>query len=136
MNANKFILWTLRIVPAVILLQTLYFKFTGHPESVALFSKLNAEPYGRTAVGVIELITGLLLLIPATTRFGALLAVGVMAGAIGSHVFVIGIESNGDGGALFVMALVVMVSSLINLWVYKVDLLNDLSRLNSYGRSR
>lgn len=108
--------WIVRIVAALILLQTLYFKFTAHPESVALFTKLGVEPWGRIGTGVIELIAGILLLIPATAFIGAVLGIGLMAGAIFSHLTVIGIESAGDGGQLFILAIVVMLCSIIAAW--------------------
>ena len=69
--------WLLRIIAAVILLQTLYFKFSGHPESVELFTQLGVEPWGRIATGIIELIAGALLIIPATAFIGALLGAGL-----------------------------------------------------------
>ena len=109
MNAKNITSWILRIMAAVILLQTLYFKFTGHPESVELFTKLGVEPWGRIGTGVIELITGILLLIPATAFIGAFIVVGLMLGAILSHLMVIGIESKGDGGQLFMLAILVML---------------------------
>lgn len=118
-------LWILRIIAAVILLQTLYFKFTAHPESVALFSKLHAEPWGRIGTGILELITGILLLIPSTTRFGAVLAFNLMIGAIASHLFVIGLESSGDGGKLFGLAIAVLICSIILLIHYKAQLSSD-----------
>jgi uncharacterized membrane protein YphA (DoxX/SURF4 family) len=102
----------LRIVAAVILLQTLYFKFTGAPESVDLFTKLGVEPWGRIGTGVVELFTGILLLIPSTAFLGAFLGMGVMTGAIGSHLLVLGIESAGDGGTLFILAIVVFIACL------------------------
>src|SRR5688572_3362461 len=77
--------WALRTVAAVILLQTLFFKFTGAPESVYIFTKVGAEPWGRIGSGVVELIAALLLLTPRLTWAGALLAAGVMAGAVLSH---------------------------------------------------
>jgi uncharacterized membrane protein YphA (DoxX/SURF4 family) len=113
--------WLLRIVAAVILLQTLYFKFTGHPESVILFTKLGVEPWGRIGTGVIELIAGVLLIIPSTAFVGAALGVGLMIGAIGSHLLVIGIESNDDGGQLFIMAIIVLVCCLITLILHKQE---------------
>lgn len=112
MNLSKISSWILRIVAAVILLQTLYFKFTAHPESVELFSKLGVEPWGRIGTGVLELITGVLLLIPATSFIGGFLGMGLMFGAIASHLFVIGIESKGDGGQLFMLAIVVLICSI------------------------
>lgn len=111
--------WLLRIAAAVILLQTLYFKFTGHPESVELFTKLGVEPWGRIGTGVIELIASVLLLLPATVFAGAFLGCGLMAGAILSHLTVIGIESKGDGGQLFMLAIVVLICCLILLVLYK-----------------
>jgi len=104
-----------RVAAAVILLQTLYFKFTGAPESVDLFTKLGVEPWGRIGTGVIELFTGILLLIPSTAFLGAFLGLGVMSGAIGSHLLVLGIESAGDGGTLFALAIVVFVTCLITV---------------------
>jgi uncharacterized membrane protein YphA (DoxX/SURF4 family) len=111
--------WLLRIAAAVILLQTLYFKFTGHPESVELFTKLGVEPWGRIGTGVIELIASVLLLLPATVFAGAFLGCGLMAGAILSHLTVIGIESKGDGGQLFMLAIVVLICCLILLLLHK-----------------
>jgi uncharacterized membrane protein YphA (DoxX/SURF4 family) len=89
MKVNKILLWVLRIVPAFIMLQTLYFKFTAHPDSVQLFEKLGAGTAGRLGIGTMELIASVLLLIPKTTKFGALIAVGLMGGAIGSHLFIL-----------------------------------------------
>lgn len=110
---KKVLSLVLRIIAAVILLQTLYFKFTGAPESVDLFTKLGVEPWGRIGTGIVELFTGILLLIPSTAFLGAFLGMGVMTGAIGSHLLVLGIESAGDGGTLFTLAIVVFVACLI-----------------------
>lgn len=111
--------WILRIAAAVILLQTLYFKFSAHPESVAIFSKLGVEPWGRIGTGVMELITGILLLIPATAFLGGLLGIGLMSGAIWAHVLVIGIESAGDGGQLFAYAIIVFVCCFLVAIMHK-----------------
>jgi uncharacterized membrane protein YphA (DoxX/SURF4 family) len=110
------ILWILRVVAAVILLQTLYFKFSGAPESVYIFTKVHAEPWGRIGSGVIELFAAALLLWPRFTWVGALLAAGVMAGAIVSHLTILGIDVQGDGGLLFYLALTVFVSSIALLY--------------------
>ncbi|MCP9753529.1 DoxX family protein [Ferruginibacter sp. HRS2-29] len=109
----------LRIVAAAILLQTLYFKFTGQPESVELFTKLGVEPWGRIGTGVIELIAGILLLLPATVFIGAMSGIGLMTGAILSHLFVIGIESRGDGGQLFMLAIIVLVCCIVIAWMHR-----------------
>ena len=119
MTIKNAVSWLLRIAAALILLQTLYFKFTAHPESVELFTKLGVEPWGRIGTGVIELITGILLLIPATAFVGAFLGTGLMAGAILSHLTVIGIESKGDGGQLFTLAIVVLVLCLLIQIIHK-----------------
>lgn len=111
--------WFLRIVVVIILLQTLYFKFTGQPESVELFTKLGVEPWGRIVTGIMELVASILLLLPSTIFVGAFLAVGLMSGAILSHLTVLGIESKGDGGQLFTLAIVVMLCSLIILILHK-----------------
>jgi putative oxidoreductase len=99
--------WVLQLLAAAILLQTLYFKFTGAPESVYIFTRVGAEPWGRIGSGVVELISAVLLLMPPTVTVGAILALGVMAGAIFSHLTVLGIEVQGDGGLLFGLALTV-----------------------------
>jgi putative oxidoreductase len=103
--------WVLQLLVAGILLQTLFFKFTGAAESVYIFSTLGAEPWGRLGSGVVELFAAILLLVPATTTIGAALALAVITGAILSHLTVLGIEVQGDGGLLFGLALTVFVAS-------------------------
>lgn len=112
----------LRIVVALILIQTLRFKFTGHPDSVYIFSKVGLEPVGRIAIGIIELIAGLLLLIPKTAWAGALLTIGVISGAIFMHLTTLGIQVNSDGGVLFYTALITFVMSAIILYKYRKDI--------------
>ena len=114
--------WACQLVAAAILLQTLYFKFSGAEESRWIFSTLGVEPWGRIASGVVELIAGLLLLYPTTAALGALLALGVMAGALVTHVFVLGIAVKGDGGLLFGLALAVTCASLAVLWFRRAEL--------------
>ena len=98
--------WVLRIIAAGIFLQTLFFKFTASDESVYIFSTLGMEPYGRIGSGILELIASVLILVPRTTIYGALLGAGMMAGAILSHVAVLGIAVKDDGGLLFGLAVV------------------------------
>jgi len=114
--------WVAQLAVAGILLQTLFFKFTGAEESVYIFTTLGrfvhvagVEPWGRIGSGVIELIAGLMLLVPATASLGAGLAMGVMAGAIASHILVLGVEVKGDGGLLFALALTAFVGSVVVL---------------------
>jgi hypothetical protein len=111
--------WACRIIAAVILLQTLFFKFTAAPESVYIFTKVHAEPWGRIGSGVVELIAAVLLLIPRTIWAGAFLGLGVMAGAIFSHLTILGIEVMGDGGLLFGLALIVFVTSAVALVLHR-----------------
>ena len=103
--------WVLQVAAAAILLQTLFFKFTGAEESVYIFSTLGIEPWGRIGSGVVELIAAVLLLLPSTAPIGAVLAMGVMFGAIMSHLTVLGIEVKGDGGLLFALAIIVLLAS-------------------------
>lgn len=121
----------LRIIPAIILLQTLCFKFSGAPESVYIFSTLGIEPYGRIGSGIAELIAAVLILIPKTTWMGALLSLGVISGAIISHLTILGIEVQGDGGYLFALALVVFVCSAAVLFQEKENALAFIRRFTS-----
>lgn len=120
--------WLLRLVAAVILLQTLYFKFTGASESVYIFSTLGAEPWGRIGSGVAELVAAVLLLWPSTVLWGALLSLGVISGALLSHLFLLGISIQGDGGLLFFLALVVFVCSAVLVWLHRSEALAILQR--------
>ncbi|MEL6559555.1 MAG: DoxX family protein [Bacteroidota bacterium] len=115
-------------VTAILFLQTLYFKFTADPESVELFTKLGVEPWGRWATGIIELIASVLIVIRSTSSLGAFIGTGLMTGAIASHLFVIGIDTNGDGGTLFTFAIVAFVCSLLIL-VNRLDELKILLKL-------
>ena len=113
--------WTLRIVAALILLQTLFFKFSAAPESVYIFTRVGAEPWGRIGSGVVELIAALLLLTPRFTWLGSVLALGVMSGAIVSHLTVLGIEVQGDKGLLFGLALTVFLACATNLFLHRTE---------------
>lgn len=117
----KVLEWVARLAAAVILLQTLFFKFSGAPESVYIFQTLGAEPWGRYGSGVAELVAAVLLLIPRTGLYGGLLSAAVMTGAIGTHLTKLGIEVQGDGGTLFGLAVVVLVSSLTVVWLRRED---------------
>ncbi len=116
MNVRTLLHWAPNALAAIILLQTLYFKFSAAPESVYIFSTIGAEPAGRIGSGVVELIAAVLLLWPAFAWAGALLALGTMSGAILSHLTVLGVEVMGDGGTLFALALVVAGASAWVLW--------------------
>jgi hypothetical protein len=111
--------WICRLVAAVILLQTLYFKFTGAPESVYIFTKVGLEPWGRIGSGVVELIAAVLILWPGLSWLGAGLALGVIGGAIMSHLTVLGVVVMNDGGLLFILAVIVAVCSAAVLWIHR-----------------
>lgn len=119
---KKYLPLALRIIVAIILLQTLRFKFTAHEDSVYIFSQVGLEPIGRIGIGIMELIAGILLLIPRTVWLGAGLTLGIIGGAIMMHLTQLGIEVKGDGGILFYTALVTFSLSAIILWMYKGDI--------------
>ncbi len=112
---KSWISWALRLVVAGILFQTLYFKFTGAPESLYIFERTGLGDAGRIGSGVAELIAGLLLLVPRTAWLGALLALAVISGALFFHFTSLGIEVQGDGGLLFFLALAVFLGSALTL---------------------
>jgi uncharacterized membrane protein YphA (DoxX/SURF4 family) len=121
-NAPTIASWLLQLVVAGILLQTLFFKFTGAAESVYIFSTLGVEPWGRIGSGIVELVASILLLTPATVTIGAALAAGVMLGAILSHLTLLGIEVQGDGGLLFGLAIAVLLASVAILVLRRAEI--------------
>lgn len=125
----KYLTIALRLIAAGILLQTLFFKFTAAPESVFIFSTLGAEPWGRLLSGVMELAAGAMLLIPASRLYGALLSCAIMSGALLSHVFVLGISVQNDGGLLFALACTVFVSCAAVLLIEREQALDNARRL-------
>src|SRR3954466_13082357 len=106
MKTSKLIYWIARLAAALIMLQTLYFKFTGAEESVYIFKTVGMEPWGRIGVGVMELIASVLLLLNSTAWMGGAIALGLMGGAIMMHLFILGIEVKGDHGQLFLYAII------------------------------
>lgn len=125
---NPIFIWIVKLIAVVILVQTLYFKFTAAEESVYIFTTLGVEPYGRIGSGIVELIASILILIPRTTLLGALLALGTMMGAIFSHIFVLGIVVKNDGGTLFALAIITLICCLILVYNQK-NKIPDLLRL-------
>jgi putative oxidoreductase len=116
-KSTLIIFWSVRILAALIMLQTLYFKFSGAEESIYIFTQVGMEPFGRIGIGVLELIASALILIPATVWLGSILAMGLMGGAIMMHLTLLGINVQGDGGYLFFLALTVAVCSAIAFWL-------------------
>ena len=125
MNIRNISIWILRLVAAVIMLQTLYFKFTGDPQSVHLFTLLGMEPWGRIGTGVLELIASLLILFPRTTGYGAIMGLGLMSGALFFHLTKLGIVFDGDS-VLFTYALIVFGCCALLIVVYRKPLLKQI----------
>jgi hypothetical protein len=123
--------WGTRVIAAFILLQTLFFKFSGSAESVYIFSTLGMEPWGRIGIGVLELLAAILLLITRVSWIGALLSLGLMLGAIGMHLTLLGIVVQGDGGYLFILAVVVVICSVFVLWTDRERAIAFLENLNN-----
>jgi hypothetical protein len=123
--------WSLRLVTAAILLQTLYFKFTAAPESVYIFSTLGLEPAGRIGTGIAELIAAVLILLPGTVVYGAVLSLGIISGAILSHLTKLGIALPlvDDHGELFALAVIVFLTSLATLILHRGQAIARLSHL-------
>lgn len=118
--------YALRVIAAIILLQTLFFKFTGAEESIRIFTTLGAEPWGRIGSGVVELLAAVLLLIPRTTAIGAILSMGAMAGAIFSHLTLLGIDLSKtgmkDNGLLFTLAVATFICSTAVLYIHRREI--------------
>lgn len=125
---NPIITWIIKIIAVVILVQTLFFKFTGAEESIYIFQTLGIEPFGRISSGIAELIASILILIPRTTLLGALLALGTMVGAMVSHLLILGIEVKNDGGLLFILATITFACS-IYLIILNKNKIPDLLKL-------
>ena len=114
--------WGCQLVVAGILLQTLFFKFTGAEESVYIFTKVGAEPWGRIGSGIMELVAAVMLLVPALVPYGAILTLGAMSGALLSHLTILGIEVKGDGGLLFVLALTCFVGAMVIVVLHRAQI--------------
>lgn len=125
LNLRTIGIWILRLLAAAIMLQTLYFKFTAHPQSVKLFTELGLEPYGRIGIGIMELIASILILYPKTTGIGAVVGIGLMSGAIFFHLTVLGIVFDGDA-ILFTYAVIVFVCCAALALIYLKDILKLL----------
>jgi len=119
---KKYFSLAVRLIVAIILIQTLRFKFTAHPDSVYIFETLGLEPVGRISIGILELIAGILLLIPRTVWIGVSLTLGLIGGAIFMHLTQLGIEVKNDGGVLFGTAILTFILSVVILYLYKKDI--------------
>jgi uncharacterized membrane protein YphA (DoxX/SURF4 family) len=127
MNIRNLTIWILRLVPALIMLQTLYFKFRAEPESVKLFTALGMEPYGRIGTGILELIASILILIPRYTGYGAILGLMMMTGALFFHLTKLGVYFGGDA-LLFTYAVVTFLCCAILILAYRNQLMKQFKR--------
>ena len=128
---KKYVSLALRLIIAIIYVQTLYYKFSGHKDSVYIFTQLGLEPYGRIGIGIFELITAILILIPRSMIFGAILSIGVISGALFSHLGPLGIEVNGDGGKVFYLALAVFLASVLILILHWKELILTFNKVKN-----
>lgn len=128
---QKVVIWLFRVIAAIVLLQTLYFKFTAHPQSVQLFTALEMEPWGRIATGIAELVTAILLLIPRTTLVGAIMGVCLMSGAIFFHITKLRIHYGGDI-ILFSYAVITFICCVILIFINRKRL-PDLLKFKILG---
>lgn len=128
---GNLIAWILQIVAAVIFGQTLFFKFSGAPESVYIFETLGMEPWGRIGSGAAELVVVILLLIPRLSWAGALMGLGVIGGAIVSHLTVLGIVVHNDGGLLFGLAVVTFICCLLVLIIRRSEAIAVIGNLRA-----
>lgn len=129
MQITQILNWTLRFVPAIILVQTLWFKFTGAEESIYIFTTVGMEPWGRFGSGIAELIAAVLLVIPGKSVYGAVLGAGVISGAVFFHLTTLGIEVMGDGGQLFILAVATLVCCVAVIIQERKTLLTMINRI-------
>jgi len=122
--------WVLRLVPAAILAMAVPAKFIGDPGVVSVFTQLGAEPFGRLATGGFESLAVILLLIPGLAIYGALLAAGLMSGAILSHLAVLGVAPGGDP-SMFAMALVAFLTAGVVIWRRR----REIPLIGQFGRA-
>jgi len=119
--ARTIFTYALSLFIALVFVQSLFFKFAGAPESIYIFQTIEDwsgigffEPGMRWVIGLSELVASVLLFVPGLQVLGALMALGIMTGAIFFHLFTpLGIEVFGDGGTLFFLACGVWLSALI-----------------------
>ena len=123
--------WVLQVIVAFILFQTLFFKFTAADESIYIFKTLGLEPWGRIGSGIAELFAVVLLLVPRTVVWGAALSLGVISGAIVSHLTRLGIVVKDDGGLLFALAVIVFLSSAGVLILRRGELARMVNRFSA-----
>ena len=156
--------WLPTLFVAFVFIQSLFFKFTGSPETVYIFqSKLDPWAaslgfpgifapggiFSAKVIGTFELIASVLLLVGAAMParraiqvLGAALGLGVISGAIFFHLFtplgvaVVNADGSSDGGELFSLACGVWVCCALLLWLRRSVWLGWLARLGTRRTSR
>jgi putative oxidoreductase len=83
-------IWVLQVLAAAAFISAGGAKLAGVPMMVEIFDKVGVGQWFRYVTGSIEVASGLALLIPALAAFGAVMLVGTMAGAVVTHLFIIG----------------------------------------------
>lgn len=142
MNAKKVFIYALIAYVLFVFLQSLPYKFSAHEETQIIFTTIADwmktvglgaiapafAAYGGYLIGGAELLASVLIIIPATRRFGALFGLGIISGAIFFHLFtplgvvrVIDDAGNTDGGILFFMACGVWVACALLIWLCKPE---------------
>jgi hypothetical protein len=121
-KTHRTVSWIAQILAASILAQTLFFKFTGAPESKFIFSTLGLEPWGRLLTGLLELVAVGLLLTPRWAGGGGLLSLGLMGGALLGHLTKLGLVVQDDGGLLFALAVTVFAAAALVVWLRRTEL--------------
>ena len=121
---KKYLPVFLKLVAAIIMLQTLFFKFSGAEQSINLFTTIAGENEAllRIGTGVIELIASILLFTPRKTWLGAILTIGLMGGAMMSHITILGIVHNNDGGILFAGSAITFIAGTLLLILNKKEI--------------
>jgi len=106
-------------IAAAIMIETLFFKFTGAAESKYIFQKMGTEPWMRWVQGIWELLASICLLWPRLRWAGGILTTGAMSAAILSHMTWLGYSIQGDHGLLFCMALITFAGGFTIMWKYR-----------------
>ena len=114
--------WVCSLIAAAIMLETLFFKFTGAKESVYIFSTIGLESWWRYGQGIWELVASVCLLAPRLRWAGGFLTLGAIGAAIVTHLTVLGIQIQGDHGLLFGMALTTFTCGAVVTWLHRHEI--------------
>jgi len=116
MNA---VLWVLQIAAAGVFLMVGFLKLSGNAQLVGLFQAIGLGQWFRYLTGTLEVAGAILLLIPRTSGLGALMLVGVMVGAVMTHLFIVG------GSPL--MAIILLIVTGLVAWGRRQRTMNLLT---------